>query len=160
MIYRENTAYDFERFAPKSRVVEIPDPPQRKKQTVKKGQASSDKKAAAAASLRQSVTFIAAVAAVLLLVVAQLYCQLQNSEVVDAIGRTEKAIETLQSENTRLQVELEGKVSFTNMEEIAKSKGMQKMTVAQTEYINLCQEDTVEVIDGQTGLLAAIRDWF
>ena len=96
----------------------------------------------------------------LLLVVAQLHCQLQNSEVVCEIDRTKTEIRDLKSDNTRLQSELNGKVSFTNMEKAAKEMGMQKMTIAQTEYINLNTTDSVELADGDGGLLAAMQGLF
>jgi cell division protein FtsL len=154
MMYRDNTAYDFEMFSPKKKVVELPVSAPSKKRT------SSAKKTAAQPAKRSSVLAIGAVAIAFLLIIAQLHCQLKNSEVVDQIYQTEKAIETLQSENTRLQVELDGKVSFSNMENTAKSMGMQKITVAQMEYVNLCTEDTIEVNEGNGGLLAMLGEWF
>ena len=154
MMYRDNTAYDFEMFSPKKKVVELPVSASSKKRT------SSAKKTVAQPAKRSSVLAIGAVAIAFLLIIAQLHCQLKNSEVVDQIYQTEKAIETLQSENTRLQVEMDGKVSFSNMENTAKSMGMQKITVAQMEYVNLCTEDAVEVTNGQGGLLAMLGEWF
>lgn len=158
MSYRDSTAYDFDLFAPK-KVVEIPDSPTAKK---RKQSASRKKKGTQTGRkvLSGRLTTVAAVAAVVVLIIAQLHCQLQNSEVVDQIYQTEKQIEVLQSENTRLQVELEGKVSFTNMEAIAKSKGMQKATVAQTKYVNLHTEDASEVVGEDEGLLAVLAEWF
>ena len=153
MIYRDSTAYDFEMFSPKKNLVEIPDVPQ---STKRKPASKAENKPAA-----RGLTFaVCSIALVVLLVIAQLHCQLQNSEVVDQIYQTEKAIETLQSENTRMQVELNGKVSFSNMESTAKSMGMQKITVAQMEYVNLCTEDTIEVTEETGGLLAMLGEWF
>ena len=155
MMYRDNTAYDFELFTPKKKVVELPvDRPAKKRASV------SGKKAAVSTAGRSRLVMVGIVAATLLLIIAQLHCQLQNSEVVDQIYQTEKAIETLQSENTRLQVELDGKVSFSNMESTAKSMGMQKITVAQMEYVNLCTEDAMEVTQEEGGLLAMLGEWF
>lgn len=151
-MYRDNTAYDFEMFAPKKKVVEIP------VRESKRNRSLSDKKAV---SLNKgTLVSVCAVVAVLLLIFAQLHCQLKNSEVVDQIYQAEKTIETLQSENTRLQVELDGKVSFSNMEATAKSMGMQKATVAQTEYVNLCTEDTAEVTVQEEGIMAKLAEWF
>ncbi len=146
MMYRTNTAYDFDLFTDKKReVVELP---------VQKKKAKNKK----ALAIKPSVVLCAA--AVLLLIIAQLHCQLQVSETVDKISRTEKNIEILQSENTRLQTELNGKISFTNMEQSAKEMGMQKITAAQTEYINLCDEDVSEVVKTKSGLLASVQDNF
>lgn len=145
-MYRDNTAYDFERFTPKKRaVVELP---------VRKA-----KNKPALFSLKQPM-LVFSVVAVLVLIIAQLHCQLQLSETVDKISQTEKRIESLQSENTRLQTELNGKVSFDNMETSAKEMGMQKITAAQTEYINLCDEDVSEVVKNENGLLASVEDLF
>lgn len=158
MTYRDNTAYDFELFTSKKEIVEIPAPKSAQHAAaVRKGQAARRK---AGHTLKQRFVSAAAVSAVLLLVIAQLHCQLQNSEVVDQINQTEKAIETLQSEHTRLQVELEGKVSFTNMEKMAQETGMQKITVAQMQYVNLWNEDASEVVAEQSGLLAQFKELF
>ena len=155
MMYRDNTAYDFEMFSPKKKVVELP-----VSSPAKKRASASAKRTAVQPANRSRFLAIGAVVVVFLLILAQLHCQLKNSEVVDQIYQTEKAIETLQSENTRLQVELDGKVSFSNMENTAKSMGMQKITVAQMEYVNLCTEDAIEVTGGQGGLLAMLGEWF
>ncbi|MBR4868482.1 MAG: hypothetical protein IKU10_04940, partial [Clostridia bacterium] len=109
---------------------------------------------------KSRLALVAAVLAVLLLVVAQLQCQLQNSEMVCKIDQTKTEIRDLKSDNTRLQSELNEKVSFTNMEKAAKEMGMQKVTTAQTEYINLNAEDSVEVVEERGGLLAAVKGLF
>ncbi len=154
MMYRDSTAYDFELFAPKKKeVVEIPVSARRQSTRAK-----SRKKSAPLAKNR--LVLVAAVVTVLLLMVAQLHCQLQNSEVVCEIDQTKTEIRNLKSDNTRLQSELSGVVSFTNMEKAAKEMGMQKMTVAQTEYINLNTEDSVEVIGNEGGLKAAVQGLF
>jgi cell division protein FtsL len=157
-MYQNNTAYDFDLFAPKkTEVVEIPTNNRQRQKSYKQKTSSSAKTASVSA---KTLVSVAAVVSVLLLVIAQLSCQLQNSEVVDKIHRTEQSIEVLQSENTRLQTELNGKISFTNMEEAARNMGMQKMTHSQTQYINLCNQDAVEMAEGNTGLLAAIGELF
>lgn len=152
MMYRDSTAYDFDLFAPKKKeVVEIPT--QRKNN-------KSRSRAKSKGLFQNRLVLVAAVVAVLLLIVAQLQCQLQVSEVVCQIDRTKTEIRDLKSDNTRLQAELNGKVSFTNMEKAAKEMGMQKMTIAQTEYINLNTEDTVELANANGGLLAAVNGLF
>ncbi len=146
MMYRDNTAYDFDLFTPKKReVVEIP--------------VHKNKKRTKTFAVKQPMVVLSVVAT-LILIIAQLHCQLQLSETVDKISQTEKNIEILQSENTRLQTEINGKISFTNMEQSAKEMGMQKITAAQTEYIHLCDEDASEVVENNTGLLASVRDAF
>lgn len=146
MMYRDNTAYDFDLFTPKKReVVEIP--------------VYKNKKRTKTFAVKQPMVVLSVVAT-LILIIAQLHCQLQLSETVDKISQTEKNIEILQSENTRLQTEINGKISFTNMEQSAKEMGMQKITAAQTEYIHLCDEDASEVVENNTGLLASVRDAF
>ncbi len=145
-MYRDSTAYDFERFAPKKKeVVELP---------------VERRATKAVASSRGWLVTAVGVVVVLLLVAAQLNCLLQTSETSDEITQIKKNIEVLKSENTRLQVELNGKVSFTNMETAAKEMGMKKITVAQTEYINLCDQDASEVTDQESGALAAVQDLF
>jgi len=148
MMYRDSTAYDFERFAPKKKeVIELP------------VERRATKSSASVLPRGRLVTMVGVVI-VLLLIIAQLHCLLQTSETSDQISQTQKNIEILKSENTRLQVELDGKVSFTNMEAAAKEMGMKKITVAQTEYINLCDEDTAEVVNQESGILASVQDLF
>jgi cell division protein FtsL len=157
-MYRDNTAYDFELFAPKKKeVVEIPVEKNRRQGVHNKNKAVAS---ANTGSVQKIFVTVGMVLSVLLLMVAQLSCQLQNSEVVDQIHCTEQSIETLQSENIRLQTELNGKISFTSMETAAKNMGMQKTSLSQTRYINLCNEDSAEVVENNSGLLAAINDLF
>ena len=95
MIYRDSTAYDFDLFTDnkKREVVEIP--------VAKPAPKKAARTQPAARTFKQRAVAVCAVAAVLLLVVAQLHCQLVNSETVDQIGRAQKKIETLESEQTR-----------------------------------------------------------
>ncbi len=150
----DSTAYDFDLFTEKEKreVVEIPTRPARG------GRRS--RKAAARRSGRSVLAIAAAVSVFLLLMVAQLHCQLQTSEVVAQINATEREIEALKSDNVRLQVELERKVSFENMEQSARAMGMQKISAAQREYVQLHGEDAVEMPEQDKDLIIRLQELF
>ena len=58
-------------------------------------------------------------------------------------------LNTLRSENVRMQTELEGKASISNIKDYAEQHlGLQKLDQSQIQYIDIQTEDTVE-IDGE-----------
>ena len=145
--YKESVAYNFELFAPKEKtsekennVVAIPAAKTRAKNSTKAAAKPAARKAA-------GVTLCAAMA--LMMIFLRVYGEVQNAEVMEDINRTKATIETLKSEETRLQMELESAVTFTNVEKAAKELGMQKRDAAQTTYVMLSDEDNAEIVGGE-----------
>ncbi len=152
--FYDNTAYDFEKFAPKREAAEIVNLPEQKSSPRK--HRSTDH----AAALKKKLSAALGVAVILMLVFMQIHCQIQNTEVTEKIYQTKEKINVLKSEETRLSVELEGKVSFNNMEKMAGERGMQKATTIQTKYISLCDEDSVEISENNKNVFEKIASLF
>ena len=92
--------------------------------------------------------FIAGILALLMFsVIINSYVQL--TEVYSSISEANAELNTLRSENVRMQTELEGKASISNIKDYAEQYlGLQKLDQSQIQYIDIQTEDTVE-IDGE-----------
>lgn len=148
--FYDNAAYDFEKFATKkneAKVIRLPENRNRHR--------SSE-----SLKLKAKLKIGAVVAVVLTLIVIQIHGQIKNSEVCAKINSTNEQITALEQEESRLNVELNTIVSFNNIENVAKEKGMQKATGAQTGYINICDEDSVEVAEDNKNIFEKIADLF
>ncbi len=148
--FYDNAAYDFEKFAPKktgARVIRLPEN-------------RSRHKSSQSLKLKAKLKICAAAAVILTLVIIQIHGQIKNSEVCAQISTTNDQITALKQEESRLNVELNTVVSFNNIENVAKEKGMQKATGAQTGYINICDEDSVEVAEDNKNIFEKIADMF
>lgn len=75
-----------------------------------------------------------------------LYTRGRITEIKSEIEKTKSAIETLKSEETRLNMEIEASLSVKNIEREAESMGMQKQEREQTSYLVLDQADEAEVL--------------
>ena len=73
--------------------------------------------------------------------------KVQLTELNAAVSQANKNLETLQSETTRLDMELESMISLKNVEELAASMGLSRVESYQVEYISLAQGDKVVVAD-------------
>ncbi len=148
--FYDNAAYDFENFAPKkneAKVIRLPENRNRHRSSQSAG-------------LKSKLKIGAVAAIVLTLIVIQIHGQIKNSEVCAQINAANEQITALKQEESRLNVELSSIVSFNNIENAAKEKGMQKATGAQTGYINICDEDSVEVAEDNKNIFEKIADLF
>lgn len=137
--YTDSLAYDFSAFMPKTEkekqtdnIVKVP---QGKKQTRKK---------TAARSLSVSAFAIMTAVFMLAALCGNIYLRLQINEVDSKINAVNKEIGILDSEMTSLEVELERKISFSNIELEATELGMKKKDKSQVKYIRVNDKDTVE----------------
>lgn len=136
--YTDSLAYDFSAFMPKtekekqSNIVKLPE---NKKQAHKK-----------AAARRLSVSAFAVMTAVFMLAAlcGNIYLRLQINEVDSQINAVNKEINALDSEMTSLEVELERKISYSNIELEATELGMKRKDKSQVKYIRVNDKDTVE----------------
>ena len=148
--FYDSSAYDFEKFAPKkpeAKVIRLPENRNRRRQ-------------AQSTALKAKLKLGAVVAVVLTLIVIQIHGQIKNSEMCAKIDSTKEEITALKEEESRLNVELSSIVSFNNIESVAKEKGMQKATGAQTGYININDQDSVEVTEDTKNIFEKIADLF
>ncbi|MEG0546454.1 MAG: hypothetical protein RR552_04610 [Oscillospiraceae bacterium] len=155
------SGYDFARFEPKSehfesnaarKIIELPPfeethanpkKPQMELLPKKKKTQQQAKKEMRASSLRAFK--ILSISMVLLsLLAGLLYSRLRVDEISRDINRTKTQLSAVQSENVRLNMQLDSMISLDKVETIAQNNlGMVKMDNHQIEYIDLSGEDKV-----------------
>ena len=84
------------------------------------------------------------------------------TEIGEEINAANEDLQILQSENTRLNVELEEKMSLDNIEEKAVNElGLTKMNNYQVQYLNLTQEDKIELTNPKSSgnIFDTIAGW-
>lgn len=136
-----NNAYDFDRFAPRTTVA----PSREKKAVIKKLPQSKNK---SVLNVNTNVIFNAVVAvAVVVLICINIYTRIEIHDTQKAIAKADKQIETLLSEETRLNVEMEKIVSYSTLEEEATALGMQKRSKSQIHYIDTSENDYAEIVE-------------
>lgn len=126
----DSLAHDYDLFAekPKSRdnIIDMRDrkPVENKKQS---------------SFLSKAVT-LGLLSVIVVSIFVNIFIRAQISEVSNQINETEKTVNELKSEETRLNVLLEKKTTFANLEKQAKSIGMQKQEKMQMNYIFLYED--------------------
>lgn len=104
--------------------------------------------------------FIAGVLALLLFsVVINSYVQL--NEVYSEISTANTQLNELRSENVRMQTELEGKASISNIKEYAEQYlGLQQLDKSQIQYIQIQTEDEVVIDEEEQNIFVKVKHWF
>lgn len=99
----------------------------------------------------QSAKVIAVALILLSMFSALLYGRFKVDELDREISSLNSEISTAQSENVRLNMEIDSVISLKNVEDYAQTKlGMVKMENHQIEYIDLSGEDRVVLSGGKT----------
>lgn len=133
----ENLAYDLSLFEPREER-----PPRRK--TMRVLPAPKSKRIGAAAAFRWAVVGLLAMVSLTALMMSHV----QLTELGDEISTAKAKLNTAQSEQVRLNMLVESRMSLKNVEDYAVNKlGMQKIQSYQISYINLNNSDKV-VVDG------------
>lgn len=143
--YTGSLAHDYDLFLPKDRrnnqtqknpakIVKMPKPKTRVR--------------AFASPIAQKIGSVLTVAFILSMVFMQLFLRVQITEINDQIIKKRAAVEELISEEIRLQMELERKISYKNLEESAEALGMRKKERSQVTYIRINNANVAECADG------------
>lgn len=152
----DSMAYDFSMFLPKEQ--ETPAAaPRRKQNIVKMPVREERRKKAAAKNLAGKVSSFLMAALVVAMLCGSLYLRVEITEVTDQIGKAQAVLEEQKSEETRLLMEVERKVSYKNIEEAAQQLGMQKKERSQVNYIRTNPDSKGETA-GKSGALSAQND--
>ena len=86
-----------------------------------------------------------------------LYSQVVITELNSQIAAKQEELNTLQAENVRMQTELEGKMSLTEIEEKAVGEyGMVKPDNSQVSYVKLEQENKLEATKPEENIFEQI----
>ena len=144
--YNDSLAYDFEMFMPKKAETV------REKDNIivmpKKAVRSKQRRRSAARSLSPSVLVIMGVFFVLAGLCGNIALRLEINEVNDKINDTKKAIAELDSEKTVLEVELQRRISYSNLELEAVQLGMKKPSKDDVTYIKVNDKNAAKTKDG------------
>ena len=77
------------------------------------------------------------------------------------ISSANQNLESMQSENVRLQSELESKMTLKNVEEYAvKVLGLQKLNNSQIKYVETQTDDVVEIPEEEKNIFVKVKDKF
>ena len=143
--------YDFSRF-------EAPSGEQRKN-----GKTKPNALRVVETSTRKWLANIAVMALIIVpLAVLMLYSQAVLATINEDIGVKNEELNTLTGEYTRLQTELEAKISLKNIEEYATTTlGMSKVGQDQVQYVNVEQGESVTLYSssGESSLMERFRRW-
>ncbi|MCD7800071.1 MAG: hypothetical protein LUG94_02530 [Ruminococcus sp.] len=105
------------------------------------------------------ITICALVVTILLFVM--IYGKVQVSALYTQISQEKQAVEILESENVRMQSEIEGNMSLKNVESYAEDVlGLKKLDKSQIVYIQIQNEDVVQVVDSEENIFVSIKEKF
>ena len=85
----------------------------------------------------------------------------QTNRLYRQISDKNAVYEEAKSENARLKSELEGKMTLKNVQDYAERVlGLQKLDNSQIKYVQTQKDDTVEIVEEDSGFFGSIRDKF
>lgn len=141
--YNDSFAYDYDIFAPAERKkAEIHKYPSSNRKTGSKSSADAHDKARLVRNFVISAMVVASVC-------SSLFLRAEISSIKSDINGVNKQITEYESEIVRLSVEMERKVSVSNLEQAALELGMQKCEKSQITYIMTNGTDTAENSKGE-----------
>ena len=132
--YNDSLAYDFEMFMPKEKKQNIVVMPQPSKKAMQRRKAASR-------SLSPTVSAIMCVVFVLAALCGNIALRIKINEVNSEINDVKAAVAELDSEKTALEVELQRRISYLNLETKAAELGMKKPSKENVKYIRDINEN-------------------
>ena len=82
---------------------------------------------------------------ILFMLCATLYTRSEIARLNDQINESKHRYEALRNDEVRMNMELESRISYTNIEQAAKEMGMKKKDYRQVIYLQLQEDDRVIV---------------
>lgn len=104
------------------------------------------------------IILLAVIAMILLFCV--IYGKVQISDMYSQVNEQKAKLSTEKSENTRLTAELESYTSLKNIEDFADELGLEKIDKAQIRYIDIQNEDDVEIPKNDDNLFIKLKKLF
>ena len=147
--YTDSLAHDYSMFMPKEREE------QKKADVIKHPNAkrkSAQKTKTVARSVSSMISLVAMCTFVVAIVCANIYMRAEVTCVQSQINDAKSEISELDSEQTRLNCEIERQISYKNLEQAAEQLGMQKKERSQIVYIKTNTSNAAQ--DGKGELLA------
>lgn len=146
--YNDSLAYDFDMFMPKEKVRVNENDNIIKLPAIKKKRRTRVR--AAAKPMSVSVFAVMSAFFVLAALCGNIYMRIQINEVNSMINQVQKEINTLNGEKTGLEMELERRITYSNIELEATEMGMHKMDKSQVKYIRVNDSNCAVTKDGKT----------
>lgn len=145
--YNDSLAYDFEMFMPKSNAV----PKEKENIVVMPENRTTVKKRQRAATKALSSSAFAVMTAIFILAAlcGNIALRLQINEVNSQINDMKHSLNELDSERTSLEVEMQRRISYSNIEFEATQMGMQKLSKDQVTYIKVNDKNAAKTADGE-----------
>lgn len=144
--YNDSLAYDFEMFAPKTA-----DTPRKRDNivTLPADKVRTQKRTRAAAkAMSPSVLLIMATVFVLAGLCGNIALRLQINEVNSQISDMRASLNELDSQKTSLEVEVQRRISYANLELEAMELGMKKLEKDSVTYIRVNNKNTAKTANG------------
>ncbi len=145
--YNDSLAYDFEMFMPKSNAV----PKEKENIVVMPKNRTTAKKRQRAATKALSASAFAVMTSIFILAAlcGNIALRLQINEVNSQINNMKHSLNELDSERTSLEVEMQRRISYSNIEFEATQMGMQKLSKDQVTYIKVNDKNAAKTADGE-----------
>lgn len=145
--YNDSLAYDFEMFMPRPAKV------QNSRENIvampKVAQAQRKRRRTAAKAMSASAFVVMLAAFVLAALCGNISLRLMINETNSEINNIKAAISDLESEETSLEVEMQRRISFSNLELEAVQMGMKKLEKEDVTYIRVNDKDAARTSDGK-----------
>jgi len=98
---------------------------------------------------------------VTILLFVMIYGKVQVSALYTQISNEKQVVDLLESENVRMQSQIEGNMSLKNVESYAENVlGLKKLDKSQIVYIQIQNEDVVQVIETEENIFVKIKEKF
>ena len=144
--YNESLAYDFEMFAPKT--AKTPNSRDNIVVMPKANTSSKSRKKTAAKAVSAPAMVILTAVIVLSGLCGNIALRLKINEVNTQINEVKAAIAEAQSEKAELEVEMQRRISYANLEHEAAKLGMKKPEKDNVVYIRVNDKDAAKTADG------------
>lgn len=141
--YNDSLAYDFEMFMPKEKKQHTRD-----NIVVMPNVAQKQRRRAASRRLSPTVVAIMSVVFVLAGLCGNIALRIKINEVNSQINDVKAVVAELDSEKTSLEVELQRRISYMNLELEATQLGMKKPSKEDVTYIRVNDHDVAKSADG------------
>ena len=101
------------------------------------------------------------IAAAGILLGAVIYSKVENASIYSEITAQTKYVDMLNSENVRMQSEMEEKTALQVVESYAENVlGMQKLDKSQVEYINVSSGSVVDIPENEENIFVKLKNSF
>lgn len=140
--YNDSLAYDFNLFAPKEKPNEYSD-------NIIKMPAKKTRSKAKAKRLSVSAVSVIMAAFMVAAVCGNIFLRVCITETSSKINDLNTEIAELDAEITKLNVQFENKISYTNLEEAASEIGMKKMDKSQVVYMRVNSNNAAMTASGE-----------